>query len=354
MDMQIVNKSLILTEYANLIPLFLDTFKGIKLERHEGDSPLSSLDALKNKIKEDGSLSFIRKEILSFIKNYGPPFIIIDMLINSSVDKNDERTKIFKTFLLSYIILMESNEFNDISCNMLILIDKKNYEHLNPIYVKPQNILGMLKTNDERINKIISNYMSDQKKFSNHFNMLLINAEKEPSFIKSEITLFINMIKSKENSKNKQAEEAVVPPPIGPKTSAAQSADVIIHLGNLIYKNNEAPIEYDENLNLSEKEIYILGNFTSYTRLDVIKRLLALMNRGFENDFDFKKENSIIINIPKDSEIDSTIPTTIAQLMSKELHSYKEIKIKIPLATYKAMQNTTGFNMIQRNIIISN
>jgi hypothetical protein len=235
---------------------------------------------------------------------------------------------------------------------MIILIDKKNYEHLNPNYSKPQNLLGLIKTNDERIHKIISNYMTDQKKFLKNFNILLMNAEKDLSIIKSEFTLFCNITKSKENPTDKQSEKAA--PSIGPNTSAAEAADVIIHLGNLLYKNSEDPIEYDENLNLSEKEIYIQGSFTSYTRLDVIKRLLEMMNREFENDFNFKKENLIIINIPKSSEIDSTIPTTIAQLMSKELHSYKEIKIKLPLATFNAMQKVTGFNMIQKKIIISN
>ncbi|MCL1864970.1 MAG: hypothetical protein FWF73_04085 [Spirochaetes bacterium] len=350
--MQTTNKSLILTEYANLLPLFLDTLKTVKIEKYEGDSPLSTLEALKNKINEDGNLSFIRKEILSFIKNYGSPFIIIDMLINLNPEKNEERTKILKTFLLSYILIMESKEFEDISCNMLILIDKKNYERLNPTYAKPQNILGILKTNDERINKIINNYMTDQKKFLNNFNMLFLNAEKDPSLIKSELILFSNMVKSKDLSLNKQSEKK--DQSIGPKTSVAQAADVIIRLGNMLYKNSEAPIEYDENLNLSEKEIYISGNFTSYTRLDVIKRLLELMRREFENDFDFKKENSIIINIPKDSEIDSTIPTTIAQLLSKELHSYKDIRIKIPMTTYKEIQKAAGFTMIQKNIIIAN
>ena len=138
-----------------------------------------------------------------------------------------------------------------------------------------------------------------------------------------------------------------------PSDKAAQAADVVIRLGNLLYKNNEKPVEYDGNLNLTEKEIYILGNFTGYTRLDVIKSLLELMQRKFENNFDFKKENTIIIHIPKDSEIDSTIPTTIAQLLSKELHAYKNVKIKFPLATYNAMQKVTGFNMIQRNVVIA-
>ncbi|MCL2154274.1 MAG: hypothetical protein FWH53_01280 [Leptospirales bacterium] len=355
--MQILDKTLILTEYANLLPIFLDTLRAIKIERYEGDSPLASLDALKNKIKEEGNSSFIRREILSFIRNYGSPYIIIDMLINSNLD-NNEMTKVFKTFLLSYIIIMESEQFKDVSCNMLILIDKKNYERINSIYAKPQNILNILKTNDERINKIINNYMTDQTKFMSHFNLLLINAERDPSIIKSEVTLFSNrIIKSMEHKQAEGQTHGSAPTetitPMGPKTTAAQAADVIIRLGNLLYKNNEAPIEYDNNLNLTEKEIYILGNFTGYTRLDVIKRLFELMKREFENDFDFKKENTVIINIPKDSEIDSTIPTTIAQLMSKELRTYK-IKIKLPLTTYNAMQKATGFNMIQKNVIITN
>jgi len=245
---------------------------------------------------------------------------------------------------------MESDEFKDISCNMLILIDKNNYEHLNAKYTKPQNMLSILKTNDERINKIINSYITDQKKFLKNFNMLLINAEKDPALIKSELALFSNIIKSRKKAINNQSDKIIKP--IEAKTSAAQSADVIIRVDDLLYKNNEDPIEYDANLNFTEKEIYISGNFTSYTRLDVIKRLLELLKRDFEKNFNFKNGSLIIINIPKDSEIDSTIPTTIAQLISKELRTYN-IKIKIPMPTYYAMKNAMGFNMIEKNIIIA-
>jgi len=376
--MQTANKTLILTEYTNLLPVFLDTFRAIKIERCENDNPLYSLDTLKNKIKEDGNLSFIKKEILSFIKHHGSPLIIMDMFISSNLDNDEGRSKIFKSFLLSYIIIMESEEFKNISCNMLILVNQKNYEKLNSINEKPQKILSVLKINDERINKAIQNYMTDQKKFLNNFNLLLINAEKEPSLIKTQLTLFNSKIIGSKESRidsnvknpivenpiiespiNSQADKPIEKPieknqlPVVQKTVAAQAADVVIRIGNLFYKNNEEPVEYDTNLNLKEKEIYILGNFTDYTRLDVIRRLFGLLQRKFENKFDFKKENTIIINIPKDSVIDSAIPTTIAQLMSKELHAYKNVKIKIPLATYNAMQKVTGFTMIQRNIIIT-
>ena len=192
--MQPANKTLILTEYENLIPVFLDAFKTIKIERYEGNDFLSSLDALKNKIVEDDSLSFIRNEILSFIKNHGSPFIIIDMLIKPNLDQKKERTKIFRTFLLSYIMIMESGEFKDISCNMFVLIDKINYERLNYIYPKAQNILGLLKTNNEEMNKKIHDYMIYEKKFLQNFNLLLINAEKDPLIIRSELILFGNKI----------------------------------------------------------------------------------------------------------------------------------------------------------------
>ena len=192
--MQLANKTLIITEYENLIPAFLDAFKSIKIERYEEDEFLSSLDALKNKIVEEDSLSFIKNKIMSVIKNYGSPFIIIDMLIKPSLEQKKERTKIFRTFLLSYIILMESEEFKDISCNMFILVDKINYERLNYIYPKPQNMLGLLKTNNAEINKIIHDYMMYEKNFLNKFNLLLINADKDPSIIRSELILFSNKI----------------------------------------------------------------------------------------------------------------------------------------------------------------
>ncbi len=350
MNVDISNKAVILTDFEKLVPLVSEILGSINVDIFTGDSSLKSSAILKKRIAEEGNLSFLKKDIISFIEKNGYPFLIfIDMKIGAGINGSDESIKVLKTLILSYLIILQSEQYNNISCNLLVLVNNKDYNHLKAVYKQPQNMLALLKTNDERINSIINEYTTNSDKFKKNFNILLTDAEQESSLIKSEIVLFANMIKSKEKLKNKltkpKSETAD-----GPKISAAEAADVVLRSGSIFFKNGEAPAEYDEKLNLEDKEVYILGNFTSYTRLAVIEKLYMLMKRGFGNEVNFKKGDILVINIPKESTIDSTTSITLAQLISKELIEYKNIKIKAAAPHYQMMQKSQGFSMIQKHI----
>jgi len=352
MSITISDKAILLSDYVNLLQLINDILTSSNIDHHSDSSPLSSLNALKSKINEEGNLSIIKKDVLSFIQQNGYPFlIIIDMKINTNLDSALDNSKVIKTLLLSFIIIMQSEQFKDISCNLLILMDKKDYNQFKENHKHPQNILGILRTNDDRLNNIINEYTANNEKFKKNFNILITDAEEEPSLIKSELILFINMIKAKEKLKDKIIQKKPVSL-AGPKIEAAQPADAILRAGQIIFKNGEAPSSYNGDMNLTDKEVYILGNFTSYTRLDVIERLLALLKAGFRNEINFKKNDTLILNIPEESIIDSTTPITLAQLMSKELLDYKNIKIKTTQLHYQMMQQSQGFSMIQRRVMV--
>ncbi len=352
MAINISNKAMLLTGYENVIQLIKDVLPEINIDQYSEKSSLTSLASLKQKLQEEGNISFLKKEILSFIQNEGYPFIIVlDMKINTGIEGDPEHVKVLKTLLISYIIILQSEQYKNISCNVLILMDKNEYNHFKNTHKHPQNFLSIIKTNDERLNSIISEYTINSEKFKRNFNILITNAEQEPSLIKSEFILFTNMIKAKEKLKNKLVQEKPVSN-AGPKIEAAHPADLVLRIGDICFKNGDEPCKYDDRLNLDEKEIYILGNFTSYTRLDVIDRLLRLIKTGFGNDLNFKKGDPLIISIPNESVIDSTTPITLAQLLSKELQDYKNVRIKTSSEHYKTMQQSKGFSMIQRNVII--
>jgi len=352
MSNTISNNAMIFTDYDNLSSLVTEILPAISVVQYSNGDSLSSLADLKKRIIEEGNLSFLKKDILTFIQNYGYPFvIIIDMKINTGLDSDHDKMKVFKTLLLSYIIIMQSEQYKNVSCNLLILMDKNEYTHFKETLKHPQNIISLLKTNDERLNGIIHEYTGNNDKFKKSFNILVTDAEQEASLTKSEFILFINMIKAKEKLRNKLMTEKPATH-AGPKINAAEPANVVLRSGNLIFKNGEPPSTYEEKLNLTEREIYISGNFTSFTRLDVVERLLRLIKTGFGIEFTLKKSDVLTINIPKESVIDSTTPITMAQLLSKELTDYKSVRIKTNAVHYQLMQQSQGFSMIQRNVII--
>jgi len=354
MSVTISDKAIILTDYKDLLALISGILPDLNITFYSENSSLSSIDELKNITKQIGNLSFIKKDILSFVENNGYPFIlVIDMKINTGLESDNDNIKVLKTFLLSYIVIMQSEQYKNISCNIAILSDKAEYSRFKQAHKQPQDILGILKTNDERLNNIIHEYTTNNEKFKRNFNILLTDAGQPLSLIKSELVLFFNMIKAKEKLKSKLIKEK--PASVnGPKINAALSADVVLRIGENIFKNGNTQELYNEVLNLTEKEIYILGNFTSFTRLEVIEKLLNLIKTGFGNDLNFKKGDALILNIPKDSIIDSTTPITLAQLLSKDLIDYKNVKIKITPVHHLLMQQSKGFSMIQKNLVLHN
>ena len=354
MSITISNKAIILTDYKNLLHLINGILPEINIDLYSGDSSLSSLDSLKNRLIEKGDLTFLKKDILSFLDENGYPIILmIDMKINIDLDADNKSNKVLKTLLLAYLIIIQGEEYKNVFCNIVILMNKKDYNDFKVTHKHPQDILSILKTSDERLNNIIHEYTTNNEKFKKNFNILLTDAEQEPSLIKSELVLFINMIKAKEKLKHKlMQEKPATVSPDKPKIDAAQSADVVLRSGNIFFKNGDAPEDYDHSLNLIDKEVYILGYFTSFTRLDVIDRLLRLLKTGFGNEINFRKGDSLTLNIPGESVIDSTTPITLAQLISKELRDYKNLKIRTTALQYQQMQQYKGFNMIQKNVII--
>jgi len=352
MGITISNKAIILMDFEKIFPLVNEILAAINIDYYSDGSSLSSMTSLLKRISEEQNLTFLKRDILSFIQKNGYPFItIIGMNIKTGLAADADKTKALKTLLLSYIIILQSEQYKSISCNLLIPMSKEDYLIFKETYKQSQNILSLLKTNDDRINNIINEYITNSEKFKRSFNILVTDADQEPSLLKSELILFINMIKAKEKLKNKIIPEKQSPLS-GPKINAAPPADVVLRAGKNYFKNGESPSIYDEHMDLTDKEIYILGNFTSFTRLNVMERLLSLIKRGFGNEFNLKKGGPLTLNIPKESIIDSTTPITLAQLLSKELLDYKNIKIKTTTTHYQMMQQAKGFSMIQHNLII--
>jgi hypothetical protein len=350
MSVAISDKAIVLTKYDNLVPLITDILLKNNISSSFPAENFTSLDSFIKKVNQDKNFAFMKKDILSFISEYGYPFIIItDMRINTGLDSDPENIRALKTLLISYIIIMQSNLYSNISCNLLILADKREYKYYNEYIIHPQKFISTLKTNDNRLNTIIQDLAINDVKFNRNFNVLITEAEQDPSLIRSEIVLFLNMIKTKEKLKNKLVQEKAQP--AGPKINAVTAADVVLRSGALLFRNGKEPVD-SETSDLNEREIYILGNFTSYTRIEVIERLLSLIKKGFGDEFSLKSEDLFVINIPGNTVIDTTLPITIAQLMSRELHDYKNLKIRTTSSNYSIMQQSKGFSMIQKNIIL--
>lgn len=343
---------IIITEKRNHLQAFKDFAAENGIMIPEPGDNISSTSYLREKTAETGSLSWIRKELLDYIKTRGFPLMIIsDIRLNSGLDHDSDHLKVLRTILLSYILISQIEAYSDITCNLFLLADSSDYSSFSSEVQEPQLLLSNIKTNDERVNELIWQMKTDTQRFNRSFNIYICNCDSSILRIKSELNTFLNMIKAKDKLRGK-LKKTETPAQMTPENSSAEPADIVFRLGDSYYVNGEQLAMYKPGRELNEGEIYLLGNFTSYTRVVVIERLLKLIKSGPSQGYSFRKNPDIVIHIPDDSVIDITAPITLAQLMSKELADFRNLRIKTSVGKSKIMQQSKGYSMIQKNLVL--
>lgn len=343
---------ILITEKNELLPVLESFAAENRITIPAPENIFSSTGYIQEKTEKNGSLSWIKKDILDYIKSEGYPLIIVaDMRINSGAPDDHDGLKVLRTIILSYILITHSESFRDVICNLFILSEPSDYLKFSSEVNDPKLLLGHIKTGDSKVNLLINRLKSDAGLFNRNFNMSICNTGNGEQSIISELSTFLNIIKSRENLRRKltRTEKA-----LSPDNSSAVPADVVFRIDNGYYLNGEFYEKCDYCRAVNSEEIYIIGNFTSFTRVEVIERLLKLVKSGPTRDYSFRKNPDIIIHIPEESTIDVTIPVTLAQLLSKELSDFRSLKIKSTLKNTKIMEQSKGYSMIQRNIILSN
>jgi len=342
---------ILITSKKELLHVFRSFASENRLSLKVQNNDLSSIEYIQEKTGQNGSLSWIKKDLLDYIKANGYPLIIIaDLRINSGSPDDNDNLKVLRTLILSYILITHSESFRDVICNLFILAESSDYQKFNSEVSDPKLLLGHIKTGDSKVNQLIDRLKTDSGLFNRNFNIFISNTGNGEQQILSELNTLISMIRVREKLRNKLQKPGKT---LSPENSSAAPADVIFRMDNGYYLNGEFYENCDYCKAADKEEIFIIGNFTSFTRVEVIDRLLKLIKSGPTRDYSFRKNPDIIIHIPEESTIDITIPVTIAQLLSKELSDFKNLKIKTTLKHLKTMEQSKGYSMIQKNVLLS-
>ncbi len=346
------NKIIILTDKNSLQPV-LESFadeNGITMP--DATEELSSLAYLKEKSARTGTVAWIKKDIVKYISRYGAPLMIItDLKIDAGIDHDSDNLRTLRTIILSFILIALSESPGDALCNLFILANPDDYRNFTDEVNNPQRLLNHIITSDSRVNEIINQMKTDQTLFKKNFNIHICNSGSNEIRLKSELNTFLSMIKVRKTlgSRLKKSSKAAMP-----ENLSAAPADIVFRLDDFFYVNGEIVDCYNFSKSLNIGEIYIIGNFTSFTRVEVIERLLKLIKNGPTRDYSFRKHPEIILHIPGESVIDITTPVSIAQILSKELSDFKNLRIKTTITNSKKMKESKGYSMIQKNLVLYN
>jgi hypothetical protein len=237
---------------------------------------------------------------------------------------------------------------------MAILAGSEDFKRLGSVINNPSLVLNILKTGDEKINKVIDDLKINNELFNNFFTITVI--EKSDDLFKTEanINLFINKVKLKQKLRDKLFTKSRKPES-GIDNKKTEAARILYSDGSDIYIDGEkSDIQDHEKVeSFNPGELYIQGPFTGYNRLETVTRLKKIIKTGVNLESKFARDDDIYINLSSDCRIDATIPVTLAQLLIKDLPDYKKIKIKISRENRTIMEGSQGYSMLKKYMIFT-
>jgi len=192
------NKVILITEVPRITTSIKLALNQVGLEIVSDYPALSSLSVMRTGIAKSGKTAFIRTELLRFIKERGfPRAIIMDCKINPSPlpDAAADMFKIFKTFLIAYIILRKGEEYGGLKGNFILLTKGSAFEKETGIGSNPRAAIELLSTQNPEINILIDEMKNSEDLFNSLFTISLLDAEQSTDVLREAIVKFITRTK---------------------------------------------------------------------------------------------------------------------------------------------------------------
>lgn len=321
---------------------------------------LSSISVMRTGIAKSGKTAFIRTELLRFIKKNGFPRAII---MDSQIDLGREAApdpgmiKIFKTFLIAYVILSKGSEFENLRGNFILLTKGNAFEKEFGIGNNPHSAIDLLSTQNPEINYFIDEYRESRERFDSVFSIELIDTDLSSDLITEGIEKFL--AKTAVNAKRAVPAQESAPVTVNPVNGKAEEkksvngtdkpARIVYRIDSgSVYDDGEVLAELtEEHSALREREFYILGPWTSSTELEVSKKIASVLQKGINENARFGYGDPIVFNFDDRCIIDKNTTLSMAQLFTKNLAVFKKIRLTASARNGEMIQKSRGFPMIR-------
>lgn len=161
---------------------------------------LTSTSVMRSGIIKSGKTAFIRTELLRFIQKNGFPRAII---MDSQIDLGREAgpdpggLKIFKTFLIAYIILSKGSEFANLRGNFILLCKGNGFEKELNIAENPHAVMNLLSSQNPEINFFIDELKESSERFDALFSISVVDTDLSSDLITEEVEKFLLKTASK-------------------------------------------------------------------------------------------------------------------------------------------------------------
>jgi hypothetical protein len=349
MSFQQSNKILLLSDHHRAAIPIHSTISPLGLSIEEKNMNLHFLDTIRKAIKATQNTTFLRTELLKFIKTDGYPFMIMmDYTINSGLDevKDPDHMKLLRTFLISYIILMRGTQFENLRGNFILLVKQDQLPTAQLMEQNPAVFLDRLKTKDPQVNTFIDEYKNDNNSFMKKFFIKVLQVDTSPNDISSTLNNYITAIKARSSIQSKQENKAAG---TTHDTSVRQPADILYRLDDTrVYASGEVRALQDDESLLEQNQFYIKGYWTSTTQKDVANALNRAIKTKCNDTVVFNPEKELIFNCDEACITDASTCVSLTQLTGNELIDFKNIQIMVSPKNKAILENAAGYGLIQK------
>lgn len=343
--MKISNKIIIITQNSNLSNAVTD----FCFKNHfdiETAAELHSLDFIINEMEKTKSTAFLRAALHAFIRKESIPFFIVTdypVVATSQHDVNVQ--KIFKTMLISFMIIAQGSGLTNIKGNFFINVTGGDIKALKDTIIHPEKLIALIKVSDQKVNAIMHHY-ADQKAFHSLFYIKPV-VYKTNEEILHELSTYVEAIHKRHTliekliekqaqvqSKNKDAAKVLV----------KISKDKIALDREVVITRDKTYQKYEEN------HIYVIGDWSNFNSRKVAGKVITAIKDGFA-DWKPGIGDQVCLHL-EEAVVDHTTAATLAQIIFNDLKAYSNIKIYCHEPNYKILESADGFSMIRKLVFI--
>jgi biopolymer transport protein ExbD len=352
--------ALVITTHTKILSHIKSVMDKFGIIIHNEFDSLSSVRVIKRSIADTSNTVFIRKAFMRLINDKGPPaLILLDYRIDLGSDSISDpgHRKLLRTFFISYIILLQKVEFNDISANFILFTDSDDDKEARALENDPLKILDILTTTNEDINNLIKNIRLNPGQFNRMFQVRIVTVDRVQDDLEKTVASLLSPPAtestgsahraSAEEIKQKEPQIAAKPAENAPPTAmiAYLTSDKKAYINN-----RQVDIEKNKFLkSLIPRQFYILGRCDNKNQYDVAGIIRQAIKNGFDK-ISFSQEDEIVINITDNCTIDSTVISLLTGLFTQDLAKFKRKTVNVNYKNAAILEKSTGYIIIKKYI----
>lgn len=353
-------KILLMTALPRITTPIRHALNRMNLEIAADFPALTQIPMIKSGVAHAGNTTFIRTELLRFIREQGyPRAIIMDSQIDIGAEAGHEpdRLKLLKTLMIAYIILSKGSSFRTLRGVFILLAHGAALNKELAIGKNPHALMKILNSQNPEIGHFIDELRESRERFDALFSFTVIDAEQPSDHVTAAVAEFLARTAPAGQASDQPAPAAAgddgapADDNAAPETAAAGET-----AARLVYRIDAAAVWDDGTLadgaapeydGLTERQFYLFGAWVARTELEVARKVAGAVQKGLGEKMRFNYNDVIVFNIDHRCVIDKNTTLSLGQLFAKNLAQYKKITLRFGPRHWPLVQKSRGFPIIR-------